>query len=266
MVHTMAPRLAGALMLALTLAAPARAADDALLAVRARAALHGDADLAERNLAVHVSDGVATLRGDVHSAAEADRAVALVRQVPQVTDVQSLLRVVKPRAPAFVLPKEDDPPTLADTAVPDRSPGRLGELTVYDNERLALPPPPTEPVWPQAPPRLVLPAEPPQVTEEPQPQPQQNTTRPVVVVSLHAPVPADELTPAPLWAEEDLTGALRRLRRGDPTRRVVQVEQSGGTLWVRGPVTSADAVWAVAQGLRESHLPGVERVVVRLTR
>jgi hypothetical protein len=238
-------RWVSALALALVLVAvPARAAppDDTLLALRARDALRSDIGLRERNLIVSVFRGEAILTGEVQSADEIARAVALVRKVAGITDVQSRLVVVRPKRPAFVLPP-DEPPSRNETASPDPVTGQVRDLAPNDRDT-PLPPPPIEPVRPVEPSR---------------------PARAVVVVALHAPVPADD-EPARLGGEEDLSGALRRLRHADPRLRLVQAEQAGGVLWVRGPAESADVVWAMAHGLRESRLPGVQRVVVRLTR
>src|SRR5262249_10298688 len=129
----------GALALALLLAAaPARAAppDDTELTLRARAVLLGDAELADRNLFLRVHGGVATLTGEGQGAEQAERAVALVRAVPGVRDVQVRLTVVKPRRPAFVLPPEDEPPTQTEAARPDPT---ERNLAIHDRDRPSLP-------------------------------------------------------------------------------------------------------------------------------
>lgn len=71
-------------------------ADDAMLVVRVKTALVNDRDLGTRLVAVYASDGVVRLVGTVHSAVEADRAVALVRGVAGVRDVKSELVVSPP--------------------------------------------------------------------------------------------------------------------------------------------------------------------------
>ena len=64
---------------------------DAQTAARVKTALVNDPDLGVRAIEVTVAGGVARLSGRVRSQAERDRAVALAREVPGVTRVESAL-------------------------------------------------------------------------------------------------------------------------------------------------------------------------------
>lgn len=90
--------------------------EDAQTGVRVKTALVNDAELGPRIIEVRVTRGMVTLSGQVHSAAEAARAVDLTRGVPGVTDVRSQLIVRAPSAlktPATIEPL-DRPVRLGD--------------------------------------------------------------------------------------------------------------------------------------------------------
>ena len=72
---------------------------DAEMVARVKTALINDRDLGIRTIEVRVVRGVVNLSGGVQTQAEADRAVALVRSVPGVTDVRVDLTVGQPSGP-----------------------------------------------------------------------------------------------------------------------------------------------------------------------
>lgn len=72
-----------------TVAAP----DDQTLRTRVETSLKNTPGVHPSEVAADVSGGVATLTGTVHSQAEVDAAIAAVRRVDGVRDVQSQLRV-----------------------------------------------------------------------------------------------------------------------------------------------------------------------------
>ena len=93
------------------------AIEDAQLGVRVKTALVNDAQLGPRVIEVRVTRGVVTLSGLLGSASEADRAVALARGVPGVSEVRSQLVVRQPseRRP----PAEDDAEPVRTARAPD---------------------------------------------------------------------------------------------------------------------------------------------------
>lgn len=72
------------------------ATDDGGISTRVRTALLNDPQVAAGNINVTASNGVVTLSGQVRTAAERDRAVALARQTSGVSDVRSELSVTQP--------------------------------------------------------------------------------------------------------------------------------------------------------------------------
>ena len=72
------------------------ATDDGGISTRVRTALLNDTQVAAGNINVTASNGVVTLSGQVRTAAERDRAVALARQTSGVSDVRSELAVTQP--------------------------------------------------------------------------------------------------------------------------------------------------------------------------
>jgi osmotically-inducible protein OsmY len=72
------------------------ATDDGGISTRVRTALLNDPQVAAGNINVSSANGVVTLSGQVRTAAERDRAVALARQTSGVSDVRSELAVAQP--------------------------------------------------------------------------------------------------------------------------------------------------------------------------
>ena len=70
--------------------------DDVGLSTRVRTALLNDPQVAAGQINVRAANGVVTLSGNVRTAAERDRAVALARQTSGVSDVRSELAVTQP--------------------------------------------------------------------------------------------------------------------------------------------------------------------------
>jgi len=87
------------------------AIEDAQTAARVKTALVNDPDLGIYSIEVAVTGGVARLSGRVETPAHADRAAAIARMVPGVTDVQLTLQVGA-AAPAPAVP--DTPPRSLD--------------------------------------------------------------------------------------------------------------------------------------------------------
>lgn len=67
--------------------------DDATITTRVKTALLNDKDVGGLRIDVDTSLGVVTLSGIVRSQAEADRALAVARQINGVKDVKSTLQV-----------------------------------------------------------------------------------------------------------------------------------------------------------------------------
>ena len=90
-------------LLALALLAPllltacgstvARRIDDATITTRVKTALLNDADVGGLRIDVDTVEGVVTLSGQVKTAVERDKAVALARKITGVSDVKSSLQV-----------------------------------------------------------------------------------------------------------------------------------------------------------------------------
>ena len=72
------------------------ATDDGSVSTRVRTALLNDPQVAAGNINVTAANGVITLSGQVRTAAERDRAVALARQTSGVNVVRSELSVTQP--------------------------------------------------------------------------------------------------------------------------------------------------------------------------
>ena len=72
------------------------ATDDSGISTRVRTALLNDPQLAAGNINVTAAGGVVTLSGQVRTASERDRAVAVARQTSGVNDVRSELAVAQP--------------------------------------------------------------------------------------------------------------------------------------------------------------------------
>jgi osmotically-inducible protein OsmY len=70
--------------------------DDSGISTRVRTALLNDPQLAAGGINVSAASGVVTLSGQVRTAAERDRAVAVARQTSGVSDVRSELAVAQP--------------------------------------------------------------------------------------------------------------------------------------------------------------------------
>jgi osmotically-inducible protein OsmY len=70
--------------------------DDGGISTRVRTALLNDPQVAAGTINVTAANGVVTLSGQVRTAAERDRAVALARQTSGVSDVRSELSVTQP--------------------------------------------------------------------------------------------------------------------------------------------------------------------------
>ena len=67
--------------------------DDATITGRVKTAMLNDPDVAGLKIDVDTFKGVVTLSGAVKSQAEADKAMAIARRTPGVTDVKSTLQV-----------------------------------------------------------------------------------------------------------------------------------------------------------------------------
>ncbi len=67
--------------------------DDQAITARVRTALLNAPDLSARNITVQTSQHVVTLTGTVSTADERDRAIAVARAAPGVSDVRSELRI-----------------------------------------------------------------------------------------------------------------------------------------------------------------------------
>jgi hyperosmotically inducible periplasmic protein len=90
-------------LLALTLIAPllltgcgktvARRIDDATITTRVKTALLNDPDVGGLRIDVDTFEGVVTLSGQVKTAVERDRALAVARKINGVSDVKSSLQV-----------------------------------------------------------------------------------------------------------------------------------------------------------------------------
>jgi osmotically-inducible protein OsmY len=67
--------------------------DDATITGRVKTALLNDPDVAGLNIDVDTFKGLVTLSGQVKSQTEADKAIAIARRTPGVTDVKSTLQI-----------------------------------------------------------------------------------------------------------------------------------------------------------------------------
>jgi hyperosmotically inducible protein len=67
--------------------------DDATITGRVKTAMLNDAEVAGLKIDVDTFKGVVTLSGAVKSRAEADKAVAIARRTPGVSDVKSTLQI-----------------------------------------------------------------------------------------------------------------------------------------------------------------------------
>lgn len=67
--------------------------DDATITGRVKTAMLNDPDVAGLKIDVDTFKGVVTLSGAVKSQTEADRAMAIARRTPGVTDVKSTLQI-----------------------------------------------------------------------------------------------------------------------------------------------------------------------------
>lgn len=203
--------------------------------VRARQAINQDQELGPLNLGVNVQGGVATLWGPVTSGEQKDRAMRMVRGVPGVREVRSELYV-------------DANQPVDWLGITDLLRGREETLSASPDPLLGKLPP------------LVSRGKAP---EEPPPAKTGG-----VAVSLGSPLPlgdgrAANKTETAKAREPDgsLKERVEKVQASDPRFRGVRVEIVDTTVTLRGSVKPGQNVMAFAQAL--SHVPGIERVVVR---
>ena len=93
--------------LSMPIAAYARSRPDAWITMKAKTALLVADDVRGTDINVDTINGLVTLHGKVHSAAEKTRAVEVVKKIDGVLDVRNLLQVVPPGKEAKVQVSDD---------------------------------------------------------------------------------------------------------------------------------------------------------------
>jgi hypothetical protein len=245
--------VAGALAWAVVLVCPGRlpaeppGALDLGRTLLAKDTLQRDPVLAPLDLGVTVRKGVATLYGPVPSRELGERAVALLRRLPELSGVRNQL---------FVEASADPQPQKEVAARP-----RPPHWTASRPEGNRRPPPPA-PVE-----RIPAPAPPPQPSPAPAWRPvpapagappdaaPKRPEAPAVVPALRVPTPA---TPPPILA------AAEKLRSGQERFRRVRVEVQGDRVLLSGSVARLQDVYDLSQAISE--LAGVAGVTVRAVR
>jgi len=211
----------------------------------ARQALLNDRVLAPLNLGVRVHKHVAVLWGPVPSADLGRRAVEVLKQLPELIEVQNELHV---------RPPEEAPPDVPPLPPP------LRPLPLQDGPR---PPAPSTGILtrhstplPQASP---APVEPPPWTPPDQAAfaPRQNAGPLLPFIDI--PRPSTAATAASDQGEW-LIEAVTRVQRSNPRFRQLRPEVRGRTVRLDGTVQRWDDAQELARRL--THLPGVEHVVL----
>jgi hypothetical protein len=247
--------LALALLLAPGAAAPAAEQPDARgpvstnnappdfkLEIQALAALGKNSQVGPLNLSVRVSNRIAELSGPVPSAELRQRAVEIVEAIPGLRGVRTKQLYVTraPRSEQHIsLPLEDGKPTETRSA----SPGILS--------------------------RDLAPASPegPKVAQQPAEAAPHTATllAPEAVAPSSRPSEPGRLTanPRPRPKAPPIDASLDRLRQSDRRFRAIRTEVEGVTVRIYTGDTSGEHIMAFARLV--THLPGVERVVVKAT-
>jgi osmotically-inducible protein OsmY len=207
---------------------------DLLLTYHARVALLQDRELGTLNLGVRVHNRVAVLWGPVPSAELAQRAVNVLKQLPELVAVRNELHIDDFQdAPRFL------PQTLPEARRPS-SPAVLttqsrGEEPVRQPER---------PAWQPLTQGMKDPRMPDQTEIE------------IVLPSLRVPLPVLDPVRSDKTLEETILAA-----HSQPRFQAVRVEVKGAVVYLAAEADHAGVLYELAQVL--SHLPGVERVVVQ---
>jgi osmotically-inducible protein OsmY len=226
--------------------APAEAnnvSSDFKLEIQALAALGKDKELGPLNLSLRVSNRVAELSGPVPSAELGRRAIELVEAIPGLRGVRNKQLYIT-RAPRseqrLALPLEDGKPTQTRSASP-------GILSARD-------PAPWSPESPRVSQR----------SSDPEPHTATLLAPEAVASPARAPEPG-RLTanPRPFPKPPSIDVSLDRLRQSDRRFRAIRTEVQGATVRIYTGDTSGEHIMAFARAV--THLPGVERVVVKDT-
>jgi hypothetical protein len=205
---------------------------DIHLTVLARQALQRDRLLANVNIGVHVKERVATLWGPVPSDKVAERAVRLLRQIPELREVRSELSI------------DLEPPPILDRQGP--APAGPRWLPGLPGEGAARPP---------TPPPAIL-------TRHPGKGAAHTPQLPAIAVPTPPGVPAAGAPAEPAMAPgADLAREVRKLVQGDERYRRVQVAAESGTVFLSGVVYRWEDMHELSRAV--ARLPGVVRVVLR---
>jgi hypothetical protein len=245
------PRIAGcfgALLVVGLSPACLKAADpanrDLQYTVLARSALAKDRELAPLNLGVRVHNRVAVLWGPVPSVDLMQRAVQVLRNVPELLEVRNELHVEPGEMPPplFLPERTSSPAVLPGFSPPDETlPGtfsrraaRMPGLPVPGETVLYKPAVVNSPAGEEDGTRFVLP--------------------PIII-------PAGGVAPAPLPAKStSLEEAVRRLQQTNPRFQGLRAVVLPGQIRLSGSAVSWEDVYGLASAL--ARLPGVERVVL----
>jgi osmotically-inducible protein OsmY len=203
-------------------------------------ALQNDARLRPLNLGFKVRDRVVILWGPVPTRELAERAVVVVKKLPEIGEVQNQLMVQYPEATVY--------PQLP--LVPGPAPRKTDVPTPPGPERLT--PPAVDLVWqPVNPPAPALPS----VAFLPS-----LTSQPGLTGTVSR--PRDKLTESPDAAA--ISGAVQSLIQGEERYRRVRYEVKQGQVFLGGVVNR----WSDLRELSVAvtHIPGVDGVVLREVR
>ncbi len=229
---------------------PARAAlaadstDDLILTVLARKALLDDRDLASLNLGVRVHRRVATLWGPVPSIATAQRAIAMLTNLPELVRVQNDLHIADESLPFSAATSTPLPQIPAATpALPVTLTGRMPEAAAPAAVAKPDPAAITDGAWQSA-----RPAQDPRMPDHREFE--------MVLPSLRVPTPPLS-DPASAALDRSIEKSTRDLQSKQRFQAIhVQVKDALVTLAGAPSPALYDFAHAV------SHLPGVRRVIV----
>lgn len=229
---------------------PARAAvasdatDDLILTVLARRALLDDRDLASLNLGVRVQRRVATLWGPVPSVATAQRAMAMLTNLPELVRVQNDMHVVDESMPfsATAATAATPLPQIPATA-PVTLTARLPEAAVPVAASKSGTPPITDGTWHSA-----RPAQDPRMPDHREFE--------MVLPSLRVPTPPLS-EPASAALDRTIEKSVRDLQ-SNQRFQAIQVQVTDALVTLAG--APSPALYDFAHAV--SHLPGVRRVIV----
>jgi hypothetical protein len=205
------------------------AARDMRHTVAARAALLRDKELGPLNLGVRVHDRVAVLWGPVPSAELAERAVRVLRQVPDLLEVRNELIIQAPEPTRPQLLPESVPPALPAIKLPGYS-GAPDPLPLAPGENVRLKPALTSTV----------------------PLPKNVVLDPAILPAVAVP------------GQSVLEGAVDRLRTSDSRYGGLVAQVRGDQVYLSGRAARWQDVHELAAAL--VRVPGVTRVVLEQIR